>query len=171
MDPQQWMGAVRMRVQQLIKITISNPHHSSPLHQLMLWSEMLCVRKKHLTLNHCLWPKYESRIHGFQLWKIHPLLSSHIIMHHHIHVELVIVSLVKDTWFMLFSLLIQTRWPFHWRKRNYGFALYKHVVFLLFKMLIDGLGWCGLLWCFYQLFGLILTAPIHCRGSIGEQVM
>ncbi len=24
---------------------------------------------------------------------------------------------------------------------------------------------------FYQLFGLILTAPIHCRGSIGEQVM
>ncbi len=30
---------------------------------------------------------------------------------------------------------------------------------------------CGLLWCFYQLFWLILTAPIHCRGSIGEQVM
>ncbi len=30
---------------------------------------------------------------------------------------------------------------------------------------------CGLLWCFYQLFGLNLTAPIHCRGSIGEQVM
>ncbi len=28
---------------------------------------------------------------------------------------------------------------------------------------------CGLLWCFYQLVGLcldILTAPIHCRGSI-----
>ncbi len=24
---------------------------------------------------------------------------------------------------------------------------------------------------FYQLFELILTAPIHCRGSIGEQVM
>ncbi len=30
---------------------------------------------------------------------------------------------------------------------------------------------CGLLWCLYQLFELILTAPIHCRGSIGEQVM
>ncbi len=28
-----------------------------------------------------------------------------------------------------------------------------------------------LLWCFYQLFGLILTAPIHCRASIAEQVM
>ncbi len=24
---------------------------------------------------------------------------------------------------------------------------------------------------FYQLFGLILTAPIHCRGSTGVQVM
>ncbi len=24
---------------------------------------------------------------------------------------------------------------------------------------------------FKQLFGLILTAPIHCRGSIGEQIM
>ncbi len=30
---------------------------------------------------------------------------------------------------------------------------------------------CGLLWCFYQLFELILMAPIHCRGSIGEQVI
>ncbi len=30
---------------------------------------------------------------------------------------------------------------------------------------------CGLLWCFYQLFGLILTAPIHCRASISETVM
>ncbi len=30
---------------------------------------------------------------------------------------------------------------------------------------------CGLLWYFHQLVGLcldILTAPIHCRGSIGE---
>ncbi len=30
---------------------------------------------------------------------------------------------------------------------------------------------CGLLWCFYQLFGLILTVPIHHRGFFGEQVM
>ncbi len=35
-------------------------------------------------------------------------------------------------------------------------------------MLIDGLEWIIVM--FYQLFGLILTAPIHCRGSIGEQV-
>ncbi len=38
--------------------------------------------------------------------------------------------------------------------------------------LTDELEWCGLLWCFYQLFGnLILTAPIHCRGYIGQQEM
>ncbi len=30
---------------------------------------------------------------------------------------------------------------------------------------------CGLLWCFYRLFGLTLTAPIHRRESTGEQVM
>ncbi len=44
--------------------------------------------------------------------------------------------------------------------------------FSLHKMLVDGLVmWitCGLLWCFDQLFGLILTAPIHCRGPIGMQ--
>ncbi len=27
-------------------------------------------------------------------------------------------------------------------------------IFCLLKMLTDGLEWCGLLWCFYQLFGL-----------------
>ncbi len=30
---------------------------------------------------------------------------------------------------------------------------------------------CELLWCFYQLFGLILTAPIHCRASIGDPIL
>ncbi len=46
------------------------------------------------------------------------------------------------------------------------------------KLWIEDINWwtavlwitCVLLWCFYQLFGLCLTAPIHCRGSI-EQVM
>ncbi len=36
---------------------------------------------------------------------------------------------------------------------------------------IDGLEWCGLLvdYC-DQMFGLILTAPIHYKGYIGKQV-
>ncbi len=37
------------------------------------------------------------------------------------------------------------------------------------QMLTGGLELCGLLRCFYQT--LILTAPIHCRASIGEIVM
>ncbi len=47
--------------------------------------------------------------------------------------------------------------------------------FSLDKMLINGLEWCGLLvdYCdvFITVWTLILMAPIHCRGSIGEQVM
>ncbi len=33
---------------------------------------------------------------------------------------------------------------------NNGFVSYKQTAFCL----IDGLEWCGLLWCFFQLFGL-----------------
>ncbi len=51
---------------------------------------------------------------------------------------------------------------FHWRKR---YGLWTHIylktsqwwiclIFCLLKMLTDGLEWCDLLWCFYQLFGL-----------------
>ncbi len=90
-------------------------------------------------------------------------------------------------------LLIQTRQLFHWRKRYY--ELWTRVLdesnilqvkiywwmHFLWKQLFSsqdvnwwtGVVWitCGLLWCFYQLFGrLILTAPIHCRASIDEQV-
>ncbi len=45
----------------------------------------------------------------------------------------------------------------------------------LHKILIDGLEWCGLLVIIVMFLSavwtLILTAPIHCRGSTGEQVM
>ncbi len=45
----------------------------------------------------------------------------------------------------------------------------------LFMSLIDGLELCGLLVDYSDVLSavwtLILTAPIHCRGSIGEQVM
>ncbi len=44
---------------------------------------------------------------------------------------------------------------------DYGFVFrpeaklkHLHDEFVSFKMLIDGLEWCGLLWCFYQLFAL-----------------
>ncbi len=40
-----------------------------------------------------------------------------------------------------------------WFKHLDVFVSYKDAAFL-HKMLIDGLESCGLLWCFYQLFGL-----------------
>ncbi len=68
---------------------------------------------------------------------------------------------------MQISLLIQTRTLFHWRKRYYGLwthILVKNILMLdLFQLLSSpdvnwwtGVVWitCGLLWCFYQLFGL-----------------
>ncbi len=43
--------------------------------------------------------------------------------------------------------------------------------FSLHKTLTDGLEWCGLLVMFLSVvWTLILTAPIHCRGSIAEQM-
>ncbi len=60
--------------------------------------------------------------------------------------------------FVHMSLLIQIRLLFHRRKNiklkgfNNGFVSYKHTGFC-FTRLTDGLEWCGLLWCFYQLFG------------------
>ncbi len=51
-----------------------------------------------------------------------------------------------------------------------GFVSYI-LSFLLYKTLIDGLEWCGLLMFLSAVWTLILTAPIHCRGSIAEQVM
>ncbi len=44
-------------------------------------------------------------------------------------------------------------------------------VFLLHKTLTDIMESCGLLVDYCDVMTLILTAPIHYRGSIGEQVM
>ncbi len=63
-----------------------------------------------------------------------------------------------------------------WPKTITRFKVKKHLGLFLTNMQLftsqyvnwwAGVVWftCGLLWCFYQLFGLILTAPIHCRGS------
>ncbi len=50
---------------------------------------------------------------------------------------------------------------------------YEHTAFH-FTTLTDGVDWSGvdyLLWFLSAVWTLILTAPIHCWGSIGEQVM
>ncbi len=69
MDPLQWMGAVRMRVQTADKNIIIM--HTTPVHQLMSWEDKSCVFvrnkstiKTFLTLNRCFWLKYESITHN-----------------------------------------------------------------------------------------------------------
>ncbi len=49
MDPLQWMGAVRMRVQTADKNVTMNQHEPSPSINI-LWREKLCVRKKTIHL-------------------------------------------------------------------------------------------------------------------------
>ncbi len=68
MDPLQWMGAVRMRVQTADKnITI----HTTPVHQLTSWEDKNCmfvrnksIIKTFLTSNCCFWLKYKSTINN-----------------------------------------------------------------------------------------------------------
>ncbi len=75
--------------------------------------------------------------------------------------------LVSSAWSVQISLLIQTRTLFHWRERYYGLwscILVTNILMMdLFQLLSSrdvnwwtGVEWitCGLLWCFYQLFGL-----------------
>ncbi len=51
-----------------------------------------------------------------------------------------------------------------------GFVFIQTYSFLLHNMLIDGLEWIIVMFL-SAVWTLILTAPIHCRGSIGELVM
>ncbi len=79
------------------------------------------------------------------------------------------------------SLSIRPRLPLYFGQKGHfkvKIALKLWICFLqthsfwLLKTLTDGLEWYGLLVMFLSaVWTLILTAPIHCRGSIGEQVM
>ncbi len=70
--------------------------------------------------------------------------------------------------------LIQTKWLFHWRKHYYGLVLVQNVLFLTNTQLLVSQD-VSYLWIIVMFLSavwtLILTAPIHCRGSIGEQMM
>ncbi len=90
----------------------------------------------------------------------HSSTSNNILRREKLHV-LRHKSTIKTSWLNP-SLLAKIRvhiimdreamvWSY--KRPNYWFVSLKHS-FLFHKTLIDGLEWCGLLWCFYQLFGL-----------------
>ncbi len=117
MDPLQWMGAVRMRVQTAdknITISTSNPHHSNLL--IVSWS-----RKLHV---------YRKQIHYYDVFNFKPLLKYESSL----------------------SCLNQ--------ERNMQINRWTGVDYLwIIAMFLS------------NVWTLVLTAPIHCRGTIDEQVM
>ncbi len=123
-DPLQWMGAVRMRVQTADKnITII---HTTPVHQLMSCEEKSCVFvrnksiKTFLNSNCCFWLKYKSIIHNnaSSSKKVPPLLSFHIKIHWHICLKLFrTVFTCKHTWWVHISFPMQARWIFRLRNQ------------------------------------------------------
>ncbi len=171
MDPQQWMGAVRMRVKTADKNITSNPHHSRPSVNI-LRSKKLYVCNKHihnrgiLNLKHHFWPKYESIIHNnaSSSEKVHPLLSSHIRIHICLEQFWTVVSCLICTYFspasdeITFSLEKAILWIEDLRLKNVlmmDLFLTKTQLFISqFVNWWTGEVWitCGLLWCFYQLF-------------------
>ncbi len=100
--------------------------------------------------------------------KVHLLLSRTSKSSHIIFLELFWTLVAcNGAWSVQISLLIQTRTLFYWRKCYYGLCIHiliKNILMMdLFHLLSSqdinwwtGVEWitCGLLWCFYQLFGL-----------------
>ncbi len=187
MDPLQWMGAVRMSPNSWLKHH-NNPHHSNPSINI-LWRQKLCVCKKtNASWRHFL-TKYKSIVHNIA-FSSEKVVSSEsgeksAQIQHRFQAKTVQNSykqicgwiLMEDRFYGLWTLCILAGSNGVKLKTSWWICFLQTRSFWLHKMLIDGLEWCGLLWCFYQLMflmflsNLILTAPIHCRWSIGEQVI
>ncbi len=145
--------------------------HTTPVHQLMSCE----LKATCLMLNCHFWPKYESIIiihnNTYSSEKVHPLLSSHI--------KNTNIFVLRVFFSVHISLLIQTYMPlFHWKHqfevKNIlkRFVSYKNTAFTS-----QDVDWWTVdyLWIIVMFLSAVwilnLTAPIHCRGSTGEQVM
>ncbi len=125
----------------------NHSNHTTPVHKLTSWEAKSCVF-------------VHSNASSSE--KVH-LLVSHIKILPYISLEL----FLDDACSVQISLLIQTA-LFH---LNDGFVSYKHIAFSVHMMLLmTGVVWIIVMFL-SALWTLILTAPIHCRGSIAEQVM
>ncbi len=103
MDPLQWMGAVRMRVQTADKnITII---HTTSVHQLISCEVKNCVfvKNKAIIKAFIFKPTYQSKIHNntSSIEKVHSLLSSHIKIHWHICLELYVLDCLACNWCLI----------------------------------------------------------------------
>ncbi len=162
MDALQWMGAVRMRVQTSDKNITSNPHHSSPSVNI-LRSQKLFVRNKSIikmfiTSNRCLnmsplsiimLPQWKSCL----VWiRIEICTVQAPIINKNSSKQICVWITEEALLWNIDSYFVQKQ-RFE-VKNTLMMNLFLTNSFWLLKMLLDGLEWCGLLWCFYQMFGL-----------------
>ncbi len=150
--------------------------HTIPVHQLMSCEVKSCMFVRNIsTIRGCLNFKMsllESIIHNNASYneKVHPLLSSHIKIHLHICLELLLVNVSCSAYFSPDS-------------DEMTCNVMDRVKYITNTQLFasqdinrwTGVVWCGLLMDYCDVLSavwtLILTAPIHYRWSIGEQVM
>ncbi len=157
MDPLQWMGAVRMRVQTADKN--NTIIHTTPVHQLMYCEAKSCmfVRNKSikafLSSNLCFQLKYESSIILLVVSKVVWIRREICTVYKQKQSKAVLNQYIsgfcceRTTGDQLFYI------NYGLNKMAWWICFLQTHSLLLHKMLTDGLEWCGL-WCFYQLFGL-----------------
>ncbi len=136
---------------------------------------MCLVKKQHVykklflstffTLNSRFWLKYKSIIHNntSSSQTVHPLSSSHIKIITYLFRNIVLTCLepcIFPSWFIWDVFFtaesdIMDRGPALKLKTTWWISFLQTHSFSLHRLLTDGLELCGLLWCFYQLFGLL----------------
>ncbi len=167
MDPLQWMGAVRMRAQTADKnITVI---HTTPVHQLMSCDVKSCifVRNKiitetFLTLIWIYIDFYSEKIISSESGKQYAQIKNCL------QAKTVLNKYVGGFWgerttywalLWIMDLYFVQKWRFK-VKTSYWYICFIQIhIFSLQHMTFNwwtGVVWitCGLLWCFYQLFGL-----------------
>ncbi len=165
MDPLQWMGAVRMRVQTADKnITVI---HTTLVHQLMSYTVKKCVCKKN----------DESFTSPLHITLLSPVKKSSCMnqvrnsakIKHCLQAKTVQNSSKQIFW-----------WILMWKDKGWIFSMKKVLLWItdLAKsnsLKLNANWWTGFMWIIVMFLSvvwtLILTAPIHCRGSFDEQVM
>ncbi len=184
MDALQCMGAVRMRVQTADKNTTII--HTNPVNVLTSCEAKSCMFVRNKKIYFCL--QLKQSIITLPPVKSPSPVDSYIKIHPYICLELFL--LVNSAWSVHISLLIQRR-LFHQRKHHYEyrtrilagskqFEVNDGFFFFFTNMQLfasQEMDWSGVdyLWIIVMFLSavwtLILTAPIHCRGFTGEQVM
>ncbi len=165
MDALQWMGAVRMRVQTADKnITII---HTTPVHQLTSWEDKSWNKssiKTFLTSNCCFWLKYESLINNnaFSIEKVVWSESGekYAQIKHRLQAKEIHSQICLD-WFWTVLACKQCLMCAYFSPDS-DETLEEALLWIIIILssqdvnLWTGVVWitCGLLWCFYQLFGL-----------------